>query len=94
MNQIAPAYLCDLLQQYVTKRVLRSATKELLAIPKAKTATYGDGAFSVAGPKNWNRLRTFYVKHKTLTVLKTVLKHFCLEKLSYDEYRLNLYFAI
>ena len=33
-----------------------------------------------------------YVKHKTLTVLKTVLKHFCLEKLSYDEYRLNLYF--
>ena len=53
MNQIAPAYLCDLkiLQQYVQKRVLRSATKELLAIPKTKTATYGDRAFSVAGPK-------------------------------------------
>ena len=32
--------------------------------------------------------RTFYMKHKPLTVLKTVLKHFCLEKLSYDEYRL------
>ena len=27
VNQIAPAYICDLLQQYVPKRVLRSATK-------------------------------------------------------------------
>ena len=35
--------------------------------------------------------RTFYVKHKPLTVLKTVLKHFCSEKLCYDEYRVNLY---
>ena len=53
VNQIAPAYLCDLLQQCVPKRVLRSVTKgpkELLAIPKTKTATYGDRAFSVAGP--------------------------------------------
>ena len=91
MNQIVPAYPCDLLQQYVPKRgVLGSATKELLAIPKNKTVTYGDRAFSVAGTD----CRIFYEKHKPLTVLKTVLKHFCLEKLSYDQYRLNLYFVI
>ena len=91
MNQIVPAYPCDLLQQYVPKRgVLGSTTKELLAILKTKTATYGDRAFSVAGTDCW----TFYAKHKPLTVLKTVLNHFCLEKFSYDQYRLNIYFVI
>ena len=84
MNQIVPAYPCDLLQQYVPKRgVLGSATKELLAILKTKTATYGDRAFAVAG-----------TDCRTLTVLKTVWKHFSLEKLSYDQYRLNIYFVI
>ena len=94
VNQITPAYLCDLLQQYVPNRVLRSTTKELLAIPKTKTATYEDRAFSVAGPKNWNRLPDILREIQTLTVLKTILKHFCLEKLYCDEYRPNLYFVI
>ena len=76
MNQIAPAYLCDLLQQYVTKRVLRSATKELLAIPKAKTATYGDRAFSVAGPKNWNRLPDILRETQNLNSFENGLKTF------------------
>ena len=76
VNQIAPAYLCDLLQQYVPKRVLRSATKELLAIPKTKTATYGDRAFSVAGPKNWNRLPDILRETQNLNSFKNGLKTF------------------
>ena len=75
VNQIAPAYFCDLLQQYVPKRVLRSATKKLLAIPKTKTATYGDRAFSVAGPKNWNRLPDI-LREQNLNSFKNGLKTF------------------
>ena len=76
VNQIAPAYLCDLLQQYIPKRILRSATKELLAIPKTKTATYGDRAFSVAGPKNWNRLPDIFRETQNLNSFKNGLKTF------------------
>ena len=94
MNQFAPANLCDLLQQYIPKRVLRSATKELPAIPKTKSVNYGDRAFSVADQKTGTDYQTLYVKHKHLTVLKTIFRHFSLEKLFYDEYCLNLYFLI
>ena len=76
VNQIAPPYLCDLLQQYVPKRVLRSATKELLAIPKTKTATYGDRAFFLARPKNWNRLLDILRETQTLNSFKNDLKTF------------------
>ena len=72
MNQIA--YLCDLLQLYVPERVLRSATKELLAIPKTKTATCGDRAFSVGGPKNWNRLPYILRETQTFNSFKNGLK--------------------
>ena len=74
VNQIAPAYLCDLLQQYVPKRVLHSAAKELLASPKTKTTTYGDRAFSVAGPNNWNRLPDILRETQTLSNFKNGLK--------------------
>ena len=76
VNQIAPAYLCHLLQQYVPKRALRSSTKELLAIPKTNTATYGDRAFSIAGPKNWNRLPDTLRETQTLSSFKNGLKTF------------------
>ena len=72
MNQIA--YLCDLLQLYVPKRVLRSATKELLAIPKTKTATCGDRAFSASGPKKWNRLLDILREIQNLNSFKNGLK--------------------
>ena len=76
MNQIAPVYLCDLLQQYVPKLDLRSATKELLAISKTKTATNGDRAFSVAGTINWNRLPGILRESQTLNSFKIGIKSF------------------
>ena len=80
MNQIAPAYLCDLLQQYIPKSVLRSATKELLVIPKTKSVNYGDRAFSVAGPKHWNRLPDTLRETQTLNSFKNDLKTFLLRE--------------
>ena len=51
--------------------VLRSATKELLAIPKTKTATYGDRAFFCSWTKKTGTdYRTFYVKHKPFNSFK------------------------
>ena len=94
MNQIALAYLCGLLQQYVAKRVLSSVTKELLAIPKTKTASYGDRAFSVARLKNWNRLPDILRATQTLNSFKNGLKTLLFREAFYDEYRLNLYFVI
>ena len=37
-------------------RNLRSSNRNLLAIPKSQTVTYGDRAFSVAAAKLWNSL--------------------------------------
>ena len=54
----APSYLKDLLEPYIPRRSLRSATQGLLVAPKSSTRTYGDRAFSVAAPKLWNKLPT------------------------------------
>lgn len=54
----APAYLSDLLELYVPKRSLRSASQGLLTVPQSSTVTYGDRAFSVSAPKLWNCLPT------------------------------------
>ena len=56
INGCAPEYLSDLLETYVPKRSLRSATQGFLVVPKSSTSTYGDRAFSVAAPKLWNNM--------------------------------------
>lgn len=55
LNGKAPVYLEELLIRYSSGRTLRSAGKNLLAIPRTSTAA-GDKAFSVAAPKLWNSL--------------------------------------
>ena len=46
VHGLAPQYICELVQM----------NQYLLQIPKTRLKTYGDGAFSVAGPTKWNRL--------------------------------------
>ena len=51
LNGLAPVYITELLNRYEPMRNLRSSNRNLLAIPKSQTATYGDRAFSVAAAK-------------------------------------------
>lgn len=55
-NNSAPAYLKDLIEQYVPRRALRSGNKNYLTIPRYKLKTYGRRSFSVAAPLLWNSL--------------------------------------
>ena len=55
-NGLAPHYVSDLLNKRVSVHSLRSNSQELLNIPRSRTKTYGDRAFSVAGPRQWNEL--------------------------------------
>ena len=56
LNGMAPGYLEELLRVYDPDRVLKSVGTKKLVQPKSKTKTWGDRAFSVAGPKLWNSL--------------------------------------
>jgi len=42
-----------------TRQHLRSANRQLLAVPRYRLNTYGCRAFSVAGPTAWNSLPDF-----------------------------------
>ena len=55
--QIAPSYLIDLTKPYIPGREgLRSSTQQLLDEGPKTQKTYGDQAFSMCGPKLWNKL--------------------------------------
>ncbi len=56
LNGLAPSYLSDLLLPYRPSRILRSSGTGLLSIPKARTKTHGEAAFSHYGPHLWNSL--------------------------------------
>ena len=55
LNGLAPKYLSDKLQLKID-RGSRFDGQNLLKIPKSYKKTYGDRAFSVAGPVLWNDL--------------------------------------
>ena len=57
-HNLAPQYICDLLNPYPTPRPLRSSNENFLANLQSRTKCYGDRAFSVAAPKLWNALPT------------------------------------
>jgi hypothetical protein len=55
-NNAAPEYLNELVEPYVPGRVLRSGSKKLLCVPGKKdalTKSFGERAFSFAGPSLW-----------------------------------------
>ena len=55
LHSSMPSYLKDL-NSYVPERVLRSQDSKLLIVPKSNLKTFGDRAFTVAGPIIWNSL--------------------------------------
>ena len=83
LNGLAPSYIQDLLQKYTTSRCLRSTGKQQLAIPKSSTKSYGDRAFSIAGPNLWNNLPLELRCAESVNIFKSKLKTY-LFTLSYN----------
>ena len=55
-HDLSPEYISELLNKPKYTRNLRSQSQHLLSVPKSRTVTYGDRAFSVCAPKLWNEL--------------------------------------
>ena len=72
----APSYISNLIQLYQPARCLRSVNVNALIVPKTKTITYGDRAFSVAGPRAWNVLPTDIRTCVSETAFRRQLKTF------------------
>ena len=56
INKSGPAYLSDVISEYVPKRELRSSSQMLLKLPsikEAQTKTFGERSFSFTGPSLW-----------------------------------------
>ena len=56
LNDLSPEYISELLNKPKYTRNLRCQSQHLLSVPKSRTVTYGDRAFSVCAPKLWNEL--------------------------------------
>ena len=71
--------LSDLITPYVPQRNLQSSDKNLLKIPKFRTA-YGSRAFSSAGPMLWNNLPNNLRTLDSLESFKSKLKTFLFKR--------------
>ena len=56
MHGHGPSYLAELLRPHKPSRQLWSADKNILIVPRSKSSSYGDRAFSCAVPRLWNAL--------------------------------------
>ena len=74
LNGLAPSYLSDLLLPYRPSRTLRSSGSGLLSLPKARTKTQGEAAFSYFGPRLWNSLPENLKTAETVGIFKKRLK--------------------
>ncbi len=74
VNDIAPTYLKELLAPHELPRELRSTSSGNLKVPRSRTTSYGDRAFSVAAPQLWNKLPQEVRNAPTLEIFKTELK--------------------
>jgi len=84
LHGLAPAYLQNLIKEKPPSRYhLRSHDKLLLAVPKTKCKTFGDRAFSKAGPELWNNLPLTLRQTTDLQKFKKDLKTY-LFKLAFD----------
>uniref|UniRef100_A0A672IAL3 Reverse transcriptase domain-containing protein n=1 Tax=Salarias fasciatus TaxID=181472 RepID=A0A672IAL3_SALFA len=74
LNGLAPSYLADLFLPYRPSRALRSSGSALLCVPKARTKTHGEAAFSHYGPRLWNSLPENLRTAETVDIFKGRLK--------------------
>ena len=80
IHGIAPVYLKDILTPYKPTRMLRSANKELLVVPKYNLKTYGRRAFSITAPLLWNNLPDDVRTAESLGIFKSRLKTFLFKR--------------
>ena len=74
-NDLAPEYLRCLCKPYKQDYNSRSNKLDLLDRPSTKTKkSYGNGAFSIAGPEEWNRLPLDLKHSPSLETFKSKLK--------------------
>ena len=74
LNNMAPDYLSNMLEEYKPPRPLRSSAGNTLCVPKTRTKGYGDRAFSVSAPRLWNALPMDIRSSRTLRKFRTQLK--------------------
>ena len=74
LHDQAPGYLKDLIKIYRPTRALRSASQNLLQVPRTKTRTLGTRAFTYAAPTVWNSLPQNIRTQHSLDHFKTLLK--------------------
>ena len=73
LNGLAPPYIRDMLRYRDARPGLRS-TGRLLDVPRTRTSTYGNRAFSTIGPRLWNSLPPDLKSASSVNVFKTNLK--------------------
>ncbi len=74
LNDLAPAYLTNLLSRYNPTCSLRSQNSGLLVVPRIAKSTKGVRTFSYLTPKLWNRLPDNVWGSDTLSLFKSRLK--------------------
>ena len=74
LHDKAPAYISDMLS-YKEGRTFWSTQPNLLYVPKTKCVTFGDRAFSVYAPHEWNKLPLEIRNLDTVDKFKAAIKH-------------------
>ncbi len=74
LNDLAPAYLTNLLSHYNPTRSLWSQNSGLLVVPKIAKSTKGGKNVSYLAPKLWNSLLDNVRGSDTLSLFKSRLK--------------------
>ena len=74
INETAPSYLSDLLEQYVPSRLLRSGSQNMLKIPPRANKKCTEKAFKHCAPYIWNSLPSDIREAKSESQFKNDLK--------------------
>ena len=83
VHQTAPAYLCELIKpKSKSSYGIRSYALDHLHVPDSGSKTYGDRAFCVSGPTEWNKLPLDIRLAKSVEIFKTKLKTLFLMNIS------------
>ena len=79
LNSSQPAYLRSLLNYHTPTRSLRSATTDLLSVPRVRT-TFASRSFSIAGPTVWNSLLSSIRSSISADTFRRLLKTHCCQQ--------------
>ena len=74
LNGMAPEFISDLIQLYVSARSLRSSSGSRLEVPCSVTKFYGERAYASTAAHLWNSLPNNICQAPSLTIFKSLLK--------------------